>query len=82
MDLWIALGIFLLGAGFGALTTVALYVKQIRQLKELLEAAHNNSRTEEHSQTGRAQVRLASEVSDRGRTNTIHQPSEETDSLG
>jgi hypothetical protein len=56
MDLWIALGIFLLGAGFGALTTVALYVKQIRKLKELLEAAHNNnSRTEEqcHKPDGR-----------------------------
>jgi hypothetical protein len=40
-------GIFLLGAGAGALTTGALYVKQIRQLKDLLEAARNNSRAEE-----------------------------------
>jgi hypothetical protein len=47
MDPWIASGIFLLGAGAGALTTVALYVKQIRQLKNLLQAAHNNPQTEE-----------------------------------
>jgi len=55
MDHWIALGIFLLGAGAGALTTVALYVKQIRQLKDLLEAAHNNPKTEEqcHKPDGR-----------------------------
>lgn len=54
MDLWVALGIFLLGGGVGALTTVALYGKQIRQLKVLLEAEHNNSRTEKQkSETGR-----------------------------
>jgi len=47
MDPLMTFGIFLLGAGAGALTTAALYVKQIRQLKNLLEAAHNNSRTEE-----------------------------------
>jgi hypothetical protein len=47
MDPWMTFGIFLLGAGAGALITTALYVKQIRQLKDLLEAAHNNSRTEE-----------------------------------
>jgi hypothetical protein len=47
MDPWMTFGIFLLGAGVGALTTAALHVKQIRQLKDLLEAAHNNSRTEE-----------------------------------
>jgi hypothetical protein len=41
MDPWMALGIFLLVTGAGALTTVALYVKQIRQLKNQLEAAHN-----------------------------------------
>jgi hypothetical protein len=40
MDPWMALGIFLLGTGAGALTTVALYVKQIRRLKNQLEAAH------------------------------------------
>jgi hypothetical protein len=33
--------------GAGALTTVALYVKQIRQVKNQLEAAHNNPQTEE-----------------------------------
>jgi len=47
MDLWIVAGIFLLGVGAGALATAALYVKQIRQLKVLLETAHNNPQTEE-----------------------------------
>jgi hypothetical protein len=56
MDRWIALGIFLLGAGVGALTTVALYAGQIRHLKGLPDAAshddsqivsHNNSPIEE-----------------------------------
>ena len=47
MDPWMALGMFLVGIGVGALTTVALYIKQIRQLKDLLEAAHNNPKTEE-----------------------------------
>ena len=48
MDRWISLGIFLLGAGVGSLTTGALYAEQIHQLKDLLEAAaHNNSQTEE-----------------------------------
>jgi hypothetical protein len=45
MDLWMALGIFLLGAGAGALTTAALHIKQIRRLKDLPEAAQNNSNT-------------------------------------
>lgn len=46
MDRWIALGIFLLGAGVGALTTVALYAGQIRHLKNLPEtASHENSQT-------------------------------------
>jgi hypothetical protein len=54
MDLWVAFGTFLLGAGVGSLTTAALHYKQIRQLKNLLKAEHNNSRTEEQkSQTGR-----------------------------
>ena len=39
MDRWIALGIFLLGAGVGALTTVALYAEQLRHLKNLPETA-------------------------------------------
>jgi len=47
MDLWIASGMFLLGAGLGALTTASRYIKQIRQLKDLLEAAHTNPKTEE-----------------------------------
>jgi hypothetical protein len=41
-----ALGIFVLGAGVGALTTAALHVGQIRKLKELVKAAHHNSQTE------------------------------------
>jgi hypothetical protein len=46
MDRWIALGIFLLGAGVGALTTVGLYAGQIRHLKNLPEAAsHDNFQT-------------------------------------
>ena len=49
MDLWVALGIFLLGTGTGALTTFALNVKQIRHLKDLLEAEHN-SQTKEQEQ--------------------------------
>lgn len=55
MDRWMALGIFLLGVGAGALTTGALYVEQIRKLKDLLEAAaHNNSQTEQvHKSDGR-----------------------------
>ena len=38
MDRWIALGIFLLGTGVGALTTVALYAEQIRHLRSLRAA--------------------------------------------
>jgi hypothetical protein len=41
-------GVFLLGAGAGALTTAALHAKQIRTLKELLKAAaHDNPKTKE-----------------------------------
>jgi hypothetical protein len=48
---WVALGIFLLGAGAGALTTFALYVKQIRQLKGLLlKTECSNSPTKEQEQ--------------------------------
>ena len=47
MDLWIASGMFLLGAGVGALTTASGYIKQIRQLNDLLEATHTNPQTEE-----------------------------------
>jgi hypothetical protein len=46
MDRWIALGIFRLGAGVGALTTVALYAGQIRHLKKLPgTASHDNFQT-------------------------------------
>ena len=40
---WGTLGIFVLGAGVGALTTASLHVGQIRKLKELLKAAHNKA---------------------------------------
>jgi hypothetical protein len=42
MDRWIALGIFLLGTGVGALTTVALYAEQIRQLRSVRAAASHD----------------------------------------
>jgi hypothetical protein len=84
MDLWVALGIFLVGAGVGALTTVALYVNQIHQLKDLLKATHTRIPEQKNKchKSGQAQVRLASEVSRHARTNPIHQPSEESGSLG
>jgi hypothetical protein len=53
MDLWIALGIFLLGAGVGALTTAAQRIKQIRQLKDLLEAAYNPQTVEDRKSEDR-----------------------------
>jgi hypothetical protein len=37
MDQWITLGIFLLGAGAGSLTSAVLYAAQIRKLKYVLE---------------------------------------------
>jgi len=37
MDPWIALGIFLLGAGTGSLVSALLHVEQMRKLKDLLE---------------------------------------------
>ena len=55
MDPWIAWGIFLLGAGIGALTTAALHVKQIRKLKVLLEAAHKQSSNNRTRTTLRAE---------------------------
>ena len=42
MHMWVALGIFLLGAGAGALTTFALHVKHIRHLKDLLKTERNS----------------------------------------
>jgi hypothetical protein len=50
MDSWIASGWFLLGAGAGALTTFALPVEQIRQLKDPLEAARNKPQKEDREQ--------------------------------
>jgi hypothetical protein len=48
MDRWIALGVFLLGAGAGSLASSILHAGQIRKLKRLLEAAaYNTSQTEE-----------------------------------
>jgi len=59
MDHWFALGIFVLGTGAGSLTTAALYVKQIRQLKDLLEAEQSRNRRT-MPQTSRTKVRRAS----------------------
>jgi hypothetical protein len=39
MDPYAALGIFLLGAGAGAMTTATFYAAQIRRLKHLLPQA-------------------------------------------
>jgi hypothetical protein len=47
VDLWVAVGIFLLGAGTGALTTFALQVKHIRRLKELLKTERNSQTSEQ-----------------------------------
>ena len=47
MHLWVAVGIFLLGAGTGALTTFALHVKDIRRLKELLKTERNSQTSEQ-----------------------------------
>ncbi|MGA8493327.1 MAG: hypothetical protein WB711_23095 [Terriglobales bacterium] len=55
MDRWIALGIFLLGAGAGSLASTLLHTGQICKLKRLLDAAaHNGSQKEEdHKLDGR-----------------------------
>jgi hypothetical protein len=55
MDRWIALGIFLLGAGVGAVTTVALYAGQIRHLRGLEAATldHSQALSRDHSVTER-----------------------------
>ena len=45
MDAWIVFSIFLLGIGAGALTTAAINARQIRKLKELLNASNNSLRT-------------------------------------
>ena len=50
MDPWIASGCFLLGAGVGSLVSAALHAKEIRKLKNVLEAARNNSQTEDKDQ--------------------------------
>jgi hypothetical protein len=49
------LGVFLLGAGVGSLVSAVLYAKEIRKLKNLLQSAGNNSRTEDqcHEPEGR-----------------------------
>jgi hypothetical protein len=56
MDPWIASGCFLLGAGAGSLVSAALHAKEIRKLKNVLEAARNNpkqkTKTNVPSRTG------------------------------
>jgi hypothetical protein len=50
MDPWITSGLFLLGAGVGSLTSAA-HAGEIRKLKNLLEAARDNSQTEDKEQS-------------------------------
>jgi hypothetical protein len=47
VHLWVAVGIFLLGAGTGALTTFALHVKHISHLKDLLKTERNSQTREQ-----------------------------------
>jgi hypothetical protein len=51
MDPWIASGVFLLGTGIGSLASAALHAGEIRKLKNLLEAARDNSQTEDKEQS-------------------------------
>jgi hypothetical protein len=52
MDTWSAIGVFLLGAGAGALLTRIFYSSQIDNLKRLLKAASgDNSRVEQAENT-------------------------------
>ena len=44
VDVWLGLGIFLLGAGAGALLTLISYVSRIRKLRTEIEAARENDR--------------------------------------
>lgn len=53
VGLWVALGIFLLGAGTGALTTFALNVHQIRHLKDLLQTEQNSQNKEQEQRPER-----------------------------
>lgn len=58
MDRWIALGIFLLGAGAGSLASRLLYTNQICKLKCLLEAAaYNSSQTKEKEEDQKSDER-------------------------
>jgi hypothetical protein len=43
MDLRTALGMFLVGMGVGAISPTALHFRQIRKLKDPLDAARDNS---------------------------------------
>jgi hypothetical protein len=47
MDPWIATGCFLLGAGVGSLASAAVHAKEIRKLKNVLEAARSNPQTKD-----------------------------------
>jgi hypothetical protein len=44
VDVWLGLGVFLLGAGAGALATLISYVSRIRKLRAEMEAAKENDR--------------------------------------
>jgi hypothetical protein len=52
MNLWSAVGIFLLGSGTGALTTVALHSSQIGELRRRLEAGSRYPLLERQSPEG------------------------------
>jgi hypothetical protein len=43
MNLWIAIGLFLLGAGFGALTTLMLFRKRIRDFGKSAETERKSA---------------------------------------
>ena len=53
MDAWIVFSTFLLGIGAGALTTAAINARQIRKLKELLNASNESLTTEESQEPDR-----------------------------
>ena len=45
MDFWLVVGIFLLGCGLGSLVTAALYLRQLRKVKNYLRTASTSSLT-------------------------------------
>jgi len=60
MDSWGALGIFLLGAGAGAVTTALHYSAQIRELRRLLQIKASQNLQTEQRQTAEAREKRKS----------------------